>query len=74
MKNRKVISPKNLPSRFPLVTWVVAILALDHWNAPEWLWATVITIGSIVSIVAIYLMIEQETVDIISKDKNNESN
>lgn len=34
----KVIKRKNLPQRLPLFDTLLASLALDHWNAPQWLW------------------------------------
>ena len=37
----KVIDPKQLPMRSPLVATLVFWLALDHWNAPGWAYGAV---------------------------------
>jgi hypothetical protein len=38
-KDRYVIARKYIPANpFPVVPWVVLLLALDVWGAPGWLW------------------------------------
>jgi len=34
----KVLKRSNLPTRLPLWQSVTCLLALEHWNAPEWLY------------------------------------
>jgi hypothetical protein len=68
MKNRKVISPKNLPSRLPIVLTFMLYIILDKFNAPQWLWGG---LGSI--IVALWILIiiaryHEEEVDLLNKD------
>lgn len=38
MKIEKVIAYNNLPIRLPLWQGITCWLALEHWNAPEWLY------------------------------------
>lgn len=38
MKEKKVISRQNMPTRIPLVSALVVYLALEHFNSPEWLY------------------------------------
>lgn len=38
MESKKVISRKNIPSRTPIPSTVLYALAMDYWNAPQWLW------------------------------------
>ena len=41
MKKRNVIKRENIGSRSPIVVGLVFYLALDKWNAPEWVWGFV---------------------------------
>ena len=41
MKEINVLDIKNLPERPRWEPIVLAILALDYWKAPEWLWLTI---------------------------------
>lgn len=61
---QKVISRKNLPTKIPLVTILLAYLFLDKFNAPQWLWGVVITVLSICVIVCIVAMCNEESIDI----------
>tara|TARA_R110002167_G_scaffold284737_2_gene489894 strand:+ start:21864 stop:22139 length:276 start_codon:yes stop_codon:yes gene_type:complete len=38
---KKVISRTLMPTPIPVIHTLVIILALDFWNAPEWLWGVV---------------------------------
>ena len=54
MKKRIVVSPDNLPLRWPIhATWLVA-LSQSVWNVPEWglgiLWALVVIVWIVVII------------------------
>jgi len=39
-----VINPKRLPPRFPFLLTAVAILWLDRYNAPGWVWGVWATV------------------------------
>ena len=41
MKNRNVIKSNNLRSKSPILAGLVFYLALDKWNAPEWVYGAV---------------------------------
>lgn len=62
--NRKVISFKNLPSRFPVLSTIVFYLLLDKLNSPGWLWGVVGTVMGLVWIGAIIAIWTQKQVDI----------
>ncbi|QHJ81532.1 MAG: hypothetical protein [Bacteriophage sp.] len=36
MSDRKVIKIENLPTKFPAVTTVVFLMAIDVWSIPSW--------------------------------------
>lgn len=38
---KKVISRTLMPTPIPVIHTLIIILALDFWNAPEWLWGVV---------------------------------
>lgn len=40
-KKKKVISRGNIPPSSPVLSTVVAILAMDYWDAAEWVWGGV---------------------------------
>lgn len=65
----KVIHTKNLPARLPIVPMVVCWLALDHWNAPQWLYGVFAALFGIVVIAFFISKHKEEDVDIF-KDKN----
>ena len=71
MKNKK-ISWKNLPKRSPFLATIVYGMALDRWNAPEWLYGFIgaILIGSWV--VFIRSRAQDEVVDIFECDCEKE--
>lgn len=67
MKNRKVISYKNLPSKIPLLSSAVAYLLLEKFNAAGWVWGVFITLFSLIWIVMIYGLATEETTDVFKK-------
>ena len=67
----KVISNKNLPVRLPISTTIVAIMALDYWNANQFLYGGVLTILAIGWIAAIYGICKQKQTDIFDKQDKN---
>lgn len=44
MKNRPVISRKNLPTRISPAAVLSYIVALHYFNAPVWLWVIIISL------------------------------
>jgi hypothetical protein len=68
MKKSKVIKSKNLPTRLPLWQTITTLLALDYWNAPQWLWGVLATVFLIVWGVGVAGLISEDSVDIF-KDK-----
>lgn len=68
-KEKKVVSLKNLPSRFPLPATVAFIVACDFYNAPEWVWTIVIILLSLGWINSIYQVATNKSVDIFNENK-----
>ncbi|MGQ7868712.1 hypothetical protein [Sunxiuqinia sp. sy24] len=64
MKKRKVISLNNLPVKLPLFQTLVTWIALDYWNAPQWLYGALGLLFLVVWIYAIVARVNQEETDI----------
>jgi hypothetical protein len=60
MKKYKVIKTGNLPARLPIWSWVVLLLAMDHWNFSDMTKGVLITIMSILTVMSIVLMCLEE--------------
>lgn len=72
LKKRKVAKSSNLPvGRPPILTTVVTILALNHWEAVGWVFGVSATVLVLLWMTWIQLKLTQEEVDIF-KDKKNE--
>ena len=76
MDTKKVISNSNLPSKLPIWSSITAALALDYWNAPEWLIGAVGLFFIVGWILIIISMVMQEKVDVFEEvekptDKNS---
>lgn len=69
MKSKKVISHKNMPARLPIFQTITTLLALEHWNAPQWLWGAIGLFYLIVWCIGIYLVCTQEEIEIIKNEK-----
>lgn len=67
MKNKKVIDPKNLPIRLPFWPTLLAVLSLDYWSAPEWMWGTVICLLAIWWFIALWVVDKEEKIDLMSE-------
>jgi len=67
MKVKKVLNPRNLPARPPLYNTLVVAIALDYWNAPQWLWGVFGALYFMIWIVTIYSMIIEKQTDIFEK-------
>lgn len=74
MESKKVISKKNLPTRSPILATVVYVLAMDYWNAPQWLWGAVGLLLVFIWIAWIVSFFNQDEIDIMSKWNDNSDN
>lgn len=64
MKTKKVISTNNLPARLPIYQTLTAWIALDYFNAPQWLWGAIGLFFIILWIVAIITISNQKHIDL----------
>lgn len=66
MENRikYVVSNKNLPSRLPVFSAITTYLALEHFNAPEWLYGAIGLFFLLAFIGSIYSIVMSERVEI----------
>lgn len=58
------IDRKNIPTKLPGLTTLVAWLAMDYWHAAGWVWGVVLTLLGIVWIGAIVDICKSKSVDI----------
>ncbi|WP_421977847.1 hypothetical protein [Roseivirga seohaensis] len=65
MEKRNVISRKNLPKNLPFMGTLTCILALDYWNAPEWLWGVIGALLLISWIVVIAARLKDTEIDVL---------
>lgn len=70
MKKIKVIHTGDLPGKVPINSTLVYILALDHWKAPQWLWAVVLTLVVLVWILFIVRLRQQEPTKLFENRKS----
>lgn len=68
----KVLKRSNLPTRLPLWQSVTCLLALEHWNAPEWLYGVAGFFFLLLWIASIVTLIKEEQVDLLESKKNNQ--
>ena len=68
----KVVSEKNLPTRFPIINTAVFYLLLDRFDASGWAWGVVFTILAIAWIISIIRFIKQEQVELFKDDGGGE--
>ena len=69
MKKIKVISNKSLPSKLPISSSLTSFIALDYWNAPEWLWGAIGLFFLVAWVVIIIRLLYQENIDVF-EEKN----
>lgn len=69
MKPKKVLKANNLPSRYPIFPTIVTWLALDHWNAPQWMYGACGLLFVIFWLNAIYNNVTQEEIDLFKNDE-----
>jgi hypothetical protein len=63
----KVIHPKNLPSKLPLLLTAVAWLMLDRLQPAGWVHGVVYTIIAILWIISIVGMVREQQLDIFTR-------
>jgi hypothetical protein len=69
MKKTKAIKRKNLPAKLPVTSTVIMLIAVDYWQAPEWLKGILYFIYALIWITAIYVMFfSTEYVDVLNDD------
>ena len=69
---RKVISRGNLPHKLPVFNTLVIILAMDYWNAPQWLCGVIGVIVALLWIACGFCLATEEGVDIMVKTKGKD--
>src|SRR5690606_39741913 len=72
MERKKVISRSNLPARSPILSTIVFALAMDYWNAPQWLWGAIGLFMLVIWIAWIMTFFIHDEIDVISKYQSNE--
>lgn len=61
----KVIKRSNLPKKLPVIGTLVMFLALDYWNAPQWLLGAMVILCILIWCVTIISIIKDEEVDLL---------
>lgn len=69
----KVISRKNLPVKLPAFQTLLTFLAMDHWNAPSWLWGVASTVWVVLWIICFASIASENDVDIFQTNKTKEN-
>ena len=63
----RVIHRKNLPIKLPITQTLTIFLAMDYWNAPEWLFGVVCFSAAIIWGATIYSITTQKMEDVFTK-------
>lgn len=61
----KVIKRNNLPKKLPVIGTLVMFLALDYWNAPQWLLGAMVILCILIWCAIIYSIVKDEEVDLL---------
>ena len=61
------IHRQNLPTKLPITQTLTIFLAMDYWNAPEWLFGVVCFSTAIILGATIYSIVTQELEDVFTK-------
>lgn len=61
------IHRQNLPTRLPITQTLTVFLAMDYWNAPEWLFGVVCFSAVIIWGATIYSIATQKMEDVFTK-------
>jgi len=68
MKVKKVIKSTSLPTKLPIWSTITTALALDYWNAPQWLWGAMGLLFLIGWISCIICFATEEEIDLLKND------
>ena len=71
MKDNKVISRKRMPVKFPVLLTLNVVLAMDYWQAPQWLWGVMLTFIALLWVGAVAIFVREEQVDVLSWFKSH---
>lgn len=72
MKELKVLKRDNLPTRLPLWQSVTCLLALEYWNAPEWLYGASVLFFVLLWVVATVMIFKEKEIDLLENNKINQ--
>jgi|VirMetMinimDraft_7_1064189.scaffolds.fasta_scaffold320328_2 hypothetical protein len=61
------IHRQNLPSKLPIIQTLTIFLAMDYWNAPEWVFGIVCFSAAILWVATIYSIATQKLEDVFTK-------
>ena len=61
------IHHKNLPTRLPITPTLTIFLAMDYWNAPEWVFGVVCFSAAIIWGATIYSIATQKLEDVFTR-------
>jgi len=67
-KKKRVLKPNNLPTKLPFFQTLIAMIAMDYYNAPQWVCGAVGLYVLLAWIVAIYSMATEEKQDLFKND------
>lgn len=67
-KGLKVLRYDNLPGKLPIFPTLTTLLALEYWNAPEWLYGVLGVIFAFVWGASIWRILTQKAVDLLDND------
>jgi len=73
MRNKKVISYSNLPTKLPLTGTIAIAVALDYYNAPNWLKVILYSYLTMIWIFKIIKVTKEKEVDLFKKKKTSKS-
>lgn len=73
MKRPKVIKRNQLPTHLPVVGTMTWFLFLDHFHAPEWVWAVWGTIWTIGLAICIWVVCIQKQTELKELTSSSES-
>lgn len=68
IKAKKVLSNSNLPTRLPIWSSMTCWLALEHWNAPQWLYGALGLFFLISWVTSIVGLATEEKIDLLKND------
>jgi len=69
MKELKVLKRNNMPTRLPLWQSVTCLLALEHWNAPEWAYGVMGLFFLLIWVASIVMLVKEKQIDLLENDK-----